>query len=473
MTLTFQEYKEFAANSGLVSLSNTSGSIASQHLSNLTSRTTDTLEDEMMMTLMGNTSSNVGLNNSNSNVNTKDERNKAHIKAIEKKRQEEMDDLKTQVKNLESENARLQQNSESSKARNKTLSTEAKSLKNQVALLKEKSQHDDELVTALMGQIDILKEDLKRAIDAEKEASGFAPSTKMTAAQEQVEKAIVDQLKQLVTEKESRIQELEMRLLTINASGSQTQSFASNFDNDSLNSRNASARSEVSNIPVQISKVASLASIGNPMRPGSSNQRRPESGSNVVEVELRLQEVSTLLSAASVEKEKLREFCALLQKRVDESIDYKVKLEKELSHHKKRSVMLEKQLGAASVSTNTSVNVSTQGLPPTGVASKARTFVGTSSNLTSSSVSLRDSQIIGTGAVSSNEELSSKCELLQEEIVSLKFNLQSIMKARDEDFMLYKNMIEETKNVFLTALRQIKQQNHLQSNDDPAIVNIS
>ena len=413
----------------------------------------------------------INLNNSNSHVNANNERNKAHIKVIEKKRQEEIDDLRTQVKNFESENTRLQQNLDSSKARNKTLSNETKTLKNQIGLLKEKSQHDDELVTALMGQIDVLKEDLKRAIEAEKEASQFAPGGKLTAAQEQVEKAIVDQLKHLVAEKESKIQELEMRLLTINmGQNQQSQSFANNFELESVNSRNTSARSDVGNVPIQISKNASLTSISSQARTGSS--RRPESalnGTHNTELEHKLQEVSTLLSAASVEKEKLREFCALLQKRVDESVEYKMKLEKELSHHKKRSVMLEKQVGAASVSTNNSVSLSTSGLPPTG-NSKSRGLAGSMAHMNASSVSLRDSNANGASAPA-NDDLSSKCELLQEEIVSLKFNLQTIMKARDEDFALYKNMIEETKNVFLTALRQLKQPSS--RNEDPTIVNLT
>ncbi len=422
----FQEYKEFAANTGLGPASSV-GALAST-----TARTNDTLEDELMFGQVAQTS----LGNSGSHANNKDERQKAHIRQLEKKKQDEMDLLKTQVKTLESENTKLQQSFDSSKARNKTLSNESKSLKNQISLLKEKSGHDDELVTALMSQIDVLKEDLQRAVDAEKEASQMVPSSKMTAAQEQVEKAIIEQLKHLVSEKESKIKELEMQLLTA-----------------TVQSKNEAAT------PTGLRGGGSALSLSSVSRPGSTGiPRRPDSSSlnhstpvPVSHTEVRLQELSTLLSATSVEKEKLREFCTMLQKRVDESVELKVKLEKELSHHKKRSVLLEKQLGAASV--HSSVSTSTTILPT--AASKARNVTGANPSLTNSSISLRESNANGF-SVPAMEEASTKVELLQEEIVSLKCNLQSIMKARDEDFLLYKNMIEETKNVFLTALRQVK-----------------
>ena len=134
----------------------------------------------------------------------------------------------------------------------------------------------------------------------------------------------------------------------------------------------------------------------------------------------------------------------MLQKRVDESVGEKVKLEKELTHHKKRTVLLEKQLGAATFSPNSAGN-------------KSRNHMS-SSSITSSTISLRDQT--SSLSVVGMEEMSVKCDLLEEEVTSLKNNLQSIMKARDEDFELYRNMIEETKKVFLTALRQIKTQGH-------------
>ena len=385
---------------------------------------------------------NVNLSNTNgpslSGPNLED-KNKARIKAIEKKKQEELDSLRTQVKNLEGNLTKTQQNLESSKARNKTLSSETKSMKNQINLLKEKSLHDDELVTALMSQIDVLKEDLKRAIEAEKELSDL-PAMKKTAAQEQVERAIVDQLKQLVAEKEAKVQELEQKI-------TQLQSFQESQTVKEVSVLQPFKYRENTHIPQPITRVTSMSSISHQSRPGSSTMHNQPNTSN--EAEMKNQEISTLLSAATVEKEKLREFCAVLQKRVDESVDEKVKLEKEVSHHKKRTVLLEKQLGAATSSHSGG-----------GLGSRSRNQMS-SSSITSSTISLREQSSNFQGA--GMEELSVKCELLQEEVTSLKNNLQSIMKARDEDFELYRNMIEETKNVFLTALRQIKMQSNSNS----------
>ena len=39
------------------------------------------------------------------------------------------------------------------------------------------------------------------------------------------------------------------------------------------------------------------------------------------------------------------------------------------------------------------------------------------------------------------------------------------MRARDEDFALYRRMIEETKQVFLTALRNFKQTHGIGEHD--------
>ena len=200
---------------------------------------------------------NLSAGNGTTSHSNLEDKNKARIKAIEKKKQEELDSLRSELKIMEGNLTKTQQNLESSKARNKTLSNETKSQKNQIALLKEKSLHDDELVTALMSQIDILKEDLKRAIEAEKEMSEL-PALKKTAAQEQVERAIVDQLKQLVAEKECKIQELELKITQMQES-------------QSAKEITVLQPLKSSQIPQPISRVASSSSMSNQSRPSSSS----------------------------------------------------------------------------------------------------------------------------------------------------------------------------------------------------------
>ncbi|GFR81438.1 coiled-coil domain-containing protein 13 [Elysia marginata] len=54
------------------------------------------------------------------------------------------------------------------------------------------------------------------------------------------------------------------------------------------------------------------------------------------------------------------------------------------------------------------------------------------------------------------EELLTKLEIQTDETAALKAALQRTIKAKDEDMKIYSSTLDQTKQVFLQALRQMK-----------------
>ncbi|VDI17025.1 Hypothetical predicted protein, partial [Mytilus galloprovincialis] len=97
-----------------------------------------------------------------------------------------------------------------------------------------------------------------------------------------------------------------------------------------------------------------------------------------------------------------------------------------------------------------------------GLPSRSKKQSGRASSVNVAS-SIRDSAVFGEmdeDDLPQNmnlDELVTTLEIQKDEIDSLKGTLKNTLKAKEEDLRMYSQMMEETKTVFLQALKQFKE----------------
>ncbi|KAK9538601.1 hypothetical protein VZT92_003763 [Zoarces viviparus] len=148
------------------------------------------------------------------------DKNLSYIRTIEKEKREAYEKLSVDYEALLKDHEGVKKKLNASRARNKSLSTEMKSLKGQISTLLEKGKHDDELVDALLKQQTQMQEVL-RGLGQQQSAQS---KETQRSSEPPAHSALIRELKQTVTEREARIKELELEILSVKEEGAERQS---------------------------------------------------------------------------------------------------------------------------------------------------------------------------------------------------------------------------------------------------------
>nr|DBA25316.1 TPA: hypothetical protein GDO54_012861 [Pyxicephalus adspersus] len=387
------------------------------------------------------------------------EKNLFRLRSLEKERKETLEKVTGEHDALKKEHEDLKKKFEASKARNKSLSNDLKTLKMQMTTLLEKGKHDDELIDALLVQQKNMQEIMTNLSKQEHKHKDLQQSLLLNN-ENQKQNSLVTQLKQMVTEREAKVKELEeeiQQLTTksspkrlssmkiLEAEGSQDdvrmdsqRSVRSLSDSRDHMSSAGSARTHSKLGHELVESVATPPPVINmASSPGSSELRTQNA------------EYRALCQAAEVERDRLIELVSVLQRRVEESNMKVLEAEKKLQEERRRSVHLEQQLEKMKMETEKLA--ATQKMSARGKAgqslSNSRLFLNVNeiSDL-SSSVPLE----------MKFEELNTKLEIKADENEALKSALKSALKTKEDDLKLYNEMIVQVKQIFLQALRQHK-----------------
>lgn len=170
----------------------------------------------------------------------------------------------------------------------------------------------------------------------------------------------------------------------------------------------------------------------------------------LAELQSQCQEYRTLYQVAQVERDKFSELVRVLQSRCEEDSKKYLECQNELVQQRRKNALLEKQAGKNKIENGPT---SKGGSAAVG---KKRVLGGRAGSMTNVSASF------SAGLTEENdhedyEEVKTNLEIQMDENEALKAALQSTLKAKEEDLRMFGEMMEETKTVFLQALRQYKQ----------------
>ncbi|XP_060576015.1 coiled-coil domain-containing protein 13-like isoform X2 [Ruditapes philippinarum] len=437
------------------------------------------------------------------------DRHKDQLKKLEKEKKDAQGKMAAEKEALEEENFALKHKLDVSKTRNQVLSNEIKNLKKQVPELLKKNEHDNELIEALMKEQTNIRQQLDEARKNQHNIK-IEQQHKLNEmnAKEQHEKNVVEQLKTIVADKETKVKVLENEIQQLKLahlqraqmnklfepSGNQSQANGQTpipVQNVTVDSRPStgfetvdlqyqigtetpppdSRMSDVPNIPlpennalpsrgpvVEFAKPPSRAlsrSHSRSNRPSSGNRppsgTRPSSASKTVDNEMlgqlqyQCQEYRTVAQVAEVERDKLTELTKMLQSRLDDSAHKLQENQKELLDQRRRNALLEKQVAKANLTTARSAG-----------GMSARKKSGLTASVSNLPTMPEDEDVRNMSV----EELVVSLEIQRDENEALKAALQTTLKSKEEDMRIYSDTIEETKKVFLQALRQYKQTVH-------------
>ncbi|KAH0627655.1 hypothetical protein JD844_003703 [Phrynosoma platyrhinos] len=360
------------------------------------------------------------LNFTDSRKESAQEKNLQRIRSLEKEKKEA----------LEKDHEEVKKKLDGAKSRNKVLSNEVKTLKEQISSLLEKGKHDDELIDALMNQqkeMQVILKNLSQQDERNKE--GHQSLGVQLNVELQKQNCLINQLKQMVAEREARVKELEekVRQLTM-------QHHLHHTDENTNSISTMSAESLEEGDYISASKKEGLF--------GSNTSTWTVSKMG-----------HTLVDSAATSFP----FTAS-PGRVDDSTTKVWEAEKKFQEQQRRSVALEQQVE----------KLKTESGKSTGSAkahSKSKAAQLPSS--TRQSLNMGDkkdfpsAQLSEVPLESQIEELSTRQSSMLaiqiDENEGLKNALQVTMKTKEEDFQVYQETVGQVKEIFLQALKQQKQ----------------
>ncbi|XP_063180349.1 coiled-coil domain-containing protein 13 isoform X1 [Chroicocephalus ridibundus] len=405
------------------------------------------------------------------------EKNLLKIRSLEKEKKDTLEKLTGEHDALQKSHEEVKKKLDASKARNKVLCSEVKTLKGQIVTLLEKGKHDDELIDALLRQQKEMQEILKHlSYQDEKSKESQQMLGQRLNSEVQKQNCLIEQLRQMVAEREAKVKELEEEIgqLTLqkksahqgDGSGAAADTPPSEHSEDpgfTLLKPLASGSNQVGRIGSArtVSKmghtlVESAATkpslLSNNITPG----RLAGTGSpDLKALQTQITEHKALCQAAEVERDRLLELVTVLQKRVEESSDKVLEVEKRLQEERRRCVILEQQLEKLQMDPGR--NTSAQ-KPP--LRSKTGLSVGHSRptlNMTDRK-ELSAAQLSRLPLESQIEELSTRLVIQLDENEALKAALEMTVRKKEEDFKLYQDTMDQVKDIFLQAIRQQKQE---------------
>ncbi|KAI4896779.1 hypothetical protein NFI96_020091 [Prochilodus magdalenae] len=388
------------------------------------------------------------------------DKNHSYIRSMERDRKETLEKLSADYELLLSEHSDTKKKLEAGRARNRILSAELKGLKTQIATLLDKGKHDDELVDALLKQQAQLQAMLGQLSQKEKlhqEAQQGLGTQLHSEAQRH--SSLVQQLKQMVSEREAKVQQLEQEIQQLalkkqeSGEAGELKSMSSSIPptvKDDIGRKSGSARS-VSKLGHKLVESAPELSSGNSsdFREPSEAPCCPACAAKLASLQAQCSEHKALYQAASVERDRLLELAKVQQRREEEAKQKCVEAEQKLRDERRRCVSLEQQLERAKLDLDKGASLR---------ASRSRTGASYSGlSLPEKQEGLSPRKATEPTRDAQLSELSTQLAVQQEELEALRTSLKNALQAKEEDLQLYSTMMSQVKQVFLQALRQHKQ----------------
>ncbi|XP_028646699.1 coiled-coil domain-containing protein 13 [Erpetoichthys calabaricus] len=385
------------------------------------------------------------------------ERNQSRIRLMEKERKEAVERLAADFEALQKEFEEQKKKLDASKARNQVLGSEVKSLKSQICTLLEKGRHDDELVDALLKQQKQTQELVSRLSQQEQSSKMAQHSQQVGSSETLKHNSLIEQLKQIVTEREGKVRELEEEIRQLTSKRHSREESKAKMpaacDSD--------GRADVDSM-ARIGSARTVSSLGHTLV--ESMATRPLSA-NATDTSIKVAELKSLQAqcteykavaqAAEVEREKLLELVTVLQRRLDEMKGQSLEAEQKLQEERKKAVVLEKQLEKNKLEQNSQRSAS------------GRSKVTAGATIGSSKMNKTESLDVAPGGLAPGpleaqiEELNTRLTSQMEQNATLKMALRSSQKSKEDDLKLYNEMMRQVKQVFLQALWQHRQDKKL------------
>ncbi|XP_043546746.1 coiled-coil domain-containing protein 13 [Chiloscyllium plagiosum] len=404
------------------------------------------------------------------------DKNVAYIRTLEKERKEALEKMTGDHERLKKDHEELKNKFDGSKARNKVLSSELKILKSQVVTLLEKGKHDDELVGALLKQQKQMQEIMGRLSQHEsknKDTSQILSQQQNCETQKQG--SVIGELKQMVTEREAKVKDLEKEIkqlllkqhqekklsddqMVVNLPKYRPSSAQLDKTNGHSTENSISADAEITGRPLSaraLSKMGHTLIECATVRPLSGNavgRCISVNGTDAKALQLQCTEYKAFYQAAEVERDKLTELVTILQKRLEDSNDKILETEQKLLEQRRWSVTLEQQLGKAKLDAG-----KTHDKPSSKNKAISSSSTGRQCQSLCGSGDLIPGRPLTTALDIQVEELNTRLAIQVDENEALKTALQSTLKAKEEDLKLYHDTVAQVKQVFLQVLRQHKE----------------
>ncbi|XP_026874788.2 coiled-coil domain-containing protein 13 isoform X2 [Electrophorus electricus] len=301
------------------------------------------------------------------------DRNHNYIRSMERDRKETLEKLSADYELLLSEHTDVKKKLEGSRARNRVLSTELKALKAQITTLLDKAKHDDELVHALLKQQEQLQTMLGKLGQKEvlRQEAQQGLSTQLHA-EAQRHSSLVQQLKQMVSEREAKVQELEQEVQQLalrkqEGGGEKNTSSSTPLMAKEDGGRKSTSARSISKLGHKVVASALTAGIALDSSKHSEVASCPACADKMAALQTQSVELQALYQAANVERDRLLELAKVQQRREEDAQQRRVEAEQKLCDERRRTVVLEQQLERAKLDTEKAgghrANRSRTGLP--------------------------------------------------------------------------------------------------------------
>ncbi|KAL8164807.1 UNVERIFIED_CONTAM: hypothetical protein K2H54_007397 [Gekko kuhli] len=411
---------------------------------------------------------------------TSAQRNLLRIRSLEREKKEALEKLTGEHGTLQKDHEEVKKKLDASKARNQVLSSEVKTLKEQISTLLDKGKHDDELIDALMSQQKEMQVILKNLSQQEERNKECRQSLgQQLNIQGQRQSCVIEQLRQMLAEREAQVRELEEKVGQLTSqvkqvggqqrlhqpeegrSDSTSPLSAESLEEENLTSasrkgdhvgRSTSAKivSHMGHTLVDSAATSCPAAVS----PGSFRPPEPDD-LDAKASKVQVAEYRALCLAAELERDRLVQLVGVLQKRVDESSAKVWEAEKKLQEQQRKSIGLEQQLEKLRMEAG-----KTNGMPKTSFKGKAGQTLG-STRLSWSASEKKEpppAELTEVPLESQVEDLSTRLAVQMDENAGLKAALENLVKVKEEDFRAYQETMGQVKEIFLQALRQQKQE---------------
>ncbi|KAM7064238.1 coiled-coil domain-containing protein 13 isoform 1-T1 [Molossus nigricans] len=391
------------------------------------------------------------------------EKNLLRIRNLEREKQEGWEKLAGERDALQRELDELKKKFEGVRSRNKVLSGEVKTLRSQMGTLVEKGRHDDELIDALMDQLKQLQEILgSLSLQEEKTRASQHRLDQQLNNEAQQSSSLVAQLQAMVAEREAKVRQLELELGQRGVQYHQTEGVGEGSSGPEVSSIHAKPPASAGDHMGRPGPSRSVTSLGHtlvesaltwPSQP-SPHGASPRFSDSPEQKgwQAQVTELKALWQATEVERDRLTEFVAVLQKRVEESSGKLLESERRLQEERQRTVVLEQhlekmRLEPGGTATQRAAPRSRAGLPTSKTRHNPNGGERRDPSFTQLSSMPMESQI---------EELTTRLAIQAEENEMLRAALGSALRGKEEDFRVYHETLDQVKGVFLKALRQKK-----------------
>ncbi|XP_047136667.1 coiled-coil domain-containing protein 13 isoform X3 [Hydra vulgaris] len=342
------------------------------------------------------------------------------IVTLQSKKQEKQLQVVTEERDI------FKEKNNAARIRNQVLSLELKNLKDQLKVCKEKNQHDDDLISALLGDQEYLKDEnsrLKQKIKSRQSSERLHKVQGDTMSENS--NLIVEKLKSEMVLQEQKVEYLEQEISLLKLDRcSSTKSLLTSPPLTHGKKMFASPQRQSSNPHEHQLHEHSQHEHQLHEHSRHEHQLHEHSRHKHQLHEHQLHELKCLYDVANVEKEKLCQLVDVLHRRNEELMQEIIQKDAIISEGKNNNVKLEKQIGKLQVkSTNIGSRISNQ----------------KDKNLSQELLAL-----------------NTKLAIQLENNESLKIALDNVMKAKTDDMRIFQETIEQTKSIFLHGLREYK-----------------